>query len=82
MGGCTGCVDSGGMGREGGEGGCVLASSTEALSLFLPPSPSCGFMAYLPVADFHVAMRDLLQRFLTESPGGEGSPAGLLCWTG
>lgn len=29
-------------------------------SLF--PSPSCGFMAYLPVADFHLAMRgDLWQ---------------------
>lgn len=28
---------------------------------FFPP-PSCGFMAYLPVADFHLAMRgDLWQ---------------------
>lgn len=35
-GGCTGCVDSGVMGREGGEGGCILASDTEALSLFFP----------------------------------------------
>lgn len=24
-------------------------------SLFFPPPPSCGFMAYLPVADFHLA---------------------------
>lgn len=48
------------MGREGGEGGCILALDTEALSLFSPPS--CGFMAYLPVADFHLAMRgDLSQ---------------------
>lgn len=48
------------MGRKGGEGGCILALDTEALSLF--SSPSCGFMAYLPVADFHLAMRgDLWQ---------------------
>lgn len=49
--------------------------------LFFPPS-SCGFMAYLPVAESHLAMRgDLWQVFaeiLTGAPGGMGSPAGFL----
>lgn len=28
------------------------------------------------------SLADLLQRFLSGAPGGKGSPAGLLCWTG
>lgn len=60
QGGCPGCVDSGGMGREGGKSGCILALILRSFHFF--PPPSCGFMAYLPVADFHLAMRgDLWQ---------------------
>lgn len=58
QGGCPGCVDRGGMGREGGGVGYILA----LVFFCFFSSPSCGFMAYLPVADFHLAMRgDLWQ---------------------
>lgn len=50
-----------GQWRHGEERVVFLASYPEALLLFFPP-PSCGFMAYLPVADFHLATRgDLWQ---------------------
>lgn len=46
-------------GERGREGWLCFGIDTEVFSLFSPPS--CGFMAYLPVADFHLAMRDLWQ---------------------
>lgn len=50
---------------RGGHSSWILALNTKVLLLFFPSS-SCGFMAYLLVADFHLAMRgdlaELLQR--------------------
>lgn len=62
-------VFSGSTGRGGGHCSCIMALDTKALPLLLPHSSSCGFMAYLLVADFHLAMRGdhwqiCLQRFL------------------
>lgn len=56
-----------------GEGGCILASDTKIFFPLLAPQPppSCGFMAYLPVADFHLAMSgDLWQICCRDSDRG------------
>ncbi len=80
QGGCTGCVDSGGMGREGGEGGCILAWNSEALSLFSPSF--LWFYGLLTGSRLSSGYERSVAEILTGSPGGEGSPAGLLCRTG
>lgn len=68
LGGCTGRVDTGGIGRGREQGTIALFWQRIPRPFCFFSSPSCGFMAYLLVADFHLAMRggslaDLLQRF-------------------
>lgn len=61
---------------QGEAGGYILASGSEALSLFFFLPPSCGFMAYLPVADSHLVMRgdrwQISAETLTGALGGKG----------
>lgn len=72
-GGCPGwvCVDSGSMGRDEGEGGCILASATTIFFFPLPPPQTPSFLWFyglltgsrLSSGYERRSLADLLQRF-------------------